>query len=354
MDKIILFFVLLYNFFVKKFRFNWIKFTLTTLALLFLTWYYINCQKIFFSSNVITIDRLLGNDSLIDVRIDSKIMSSIFESAFYKGIVDQKNWGNTVNIIGIKALADSTANIFSKEKMCLYPDTVRERYELYKNLIEQQYKGSNIDNLIEKIDAVYHFSFQSTKPNYSGQLIEDLKFKTDSFLVFCDFENAYEDADIINYEIFLAYDKEISLIGNEAYNYPFGLILSNYKLFSYLSPIDISKLYYEIYVLKPTNVPEKENISAFSVDFMGHTEFSEMSPTPDYIDLSSIKFNTEDKLNQLNFNGVYFHAKLTDNETVQNTRIFIITALMSGLFAYWATLFYSLIITIVNSIRNNK
>ncbi|MCH5221306.1 MAG: hypothetical protein J1F05_03125 [Muribaculaceae bacterium] len=175
---------------------------------------------------------------------------------------------------------------------------------------------------------------------------KDIAYFDENYLMFCDY--AYEDKENLEYSVYLGYDGELNMSGSDEHNFIYGFLLINYDLFSFLSPIDISKMYYEI-VLFSLSINGDVN-PAFIIDFGSHTEFSEMYPTPDYKDVSRIKFYDKEKIKCLQ-NGLRFHAKITDNEVVQTTKMFIITTFLSALFAYWTALFYNLIISILKAIR---
>ena len=76
------------------------------------------------------------------------------------------------------------------------------------------------------------------------------------------------------------------------------------------------------------------NIDSLSltIDFVGATEFSNMTPSPDMTTMSSIVFTDKSKIEQISKHGLRFHAKFKELENRQNVRLFFLTAVMSALF----------------------
>ena len=63
-------------------------------------------------------------------------------------------------------------------------------------------------------------------------------------------------------------------------------------------------------------------------DFVGSTDFSQMIPKPDIIDMSSITFSDPKKIAQIKENGLTFHAHFKEKDGLQTIRLFAATALM--------------------------
>lgn len=348
MGRIFLFIIILYNFLFKNIKFNWIRFLFVTGVLVIIILYYISCQKIYVNQTFIGVNRILGQDTLTDLSLYIKLNCDVFSSSFYE---ENSEWGNNTNIFGIEAIADSSANIFSEVNFKSNSDSLNSIIRTYKELFLDKFKtidGIEISQLINKIDAVYQISIVSTKPKYIGTIFKtipepffDIKRNIVGF-----YDYLYEDEKGFEYNMVIGYDNNISIKGKDYMDY--GLVLSDFKLFSFISPVDISKIYYNIeYSGEPLN--------SLSIDFGSHTEFSDMYPVPDIKDFSSIKFLYSKELDKLyHFHGMTFHAKVTDNETVQTTKMYIITTFMSAVFAYWITLFYKLVLFFIKLVKRPK
>jgi hypothetical protein len=145
----------------------------------------------------------------------------------------------------------------------------------------------------------------------------------------------------------------------EHYLYQLSPSLS-YHIFQYYSPIDISQVYVNFKVTtlqnhKPiANNPKLETISSLTFDFVGNTVFSEMSPSPDEINMHQIIFTDSTKIADIRENGIIFHADLTDNKNVQTARMFLVTTILSFLVAYWVKLFLQVIKNLSSKISKKR
>lgn len=91
-------------------------------------------------------------------------------------------------------------------------------------------------------------------------------------------------------------------------------------------------------VFQPTT-PLKE----LKVDFGGPTEFLAMYPEPDVMTVSGFMFTDSLKLQQIMSDGIEFHAKFPQTESLQNARMFVVTTLISILISVVFTLSYQII-----------
>lgn len=89
-------------------------------------------------------------------------------------------------------------------------------------------------------------------------------------------------------------------------------------------------------------------------EFIGATEFSKMQPVPDKITMSSIEFSDPVKILDIKLNGLKFHAKFTELENKQYIRMFVVTALLSGMIMIFIALFFSGIIKYVIHQREKR
>ncbi len=116
------------------------------------------------------------------------------------------------------------------------------------------------------------------------------------------------------------------------------------KIFEIIEIGDKEKLYFSTYAL-----------NSLTIDYIAPAEFSEIiTPEPDEKTISSIRYTDKNKLGQIAKDGLRFHVKFPDMENIQNIRIFMLTALLTGLAAI---LFRSLFIIgyhLWNQYKNNS
>ncbi len=95
---------------------------------------------------------------------------------------------------------------------------------------------------------------------------------------------------------------------------------------SWFSFEDISQQYYEI-KLRTYDIDS----TTLSVDFCGVAEFSQMIPEPDEVGMSSVVFTDFDKIEQIERDGLKFHARFKEVENMQQIRLFLLTSVMAGI-----------------------
>lgn len=84
-------------------------------------------------------------------------------------------------------------------------------------------------------------------------------------------------------------------------------------------------------------------LTEFKVDFLGPVELLPMNPTPDVVSISGFEFTDSLKLQQIMQNGLEFHAKFPQTESLQSARIFFLTAFISLFFTLLCTLGYRIV-----------
>ena len=94
---------------------------------------------------------------------------------------------------------------------------------------------------------------------------------------------------------------------------------------------NISQFYYTLDV-NAHNHPEY--INKIKIDFGGAVDFSEINPTPDRIDYSSIYFTDKDKINQISHKGLKFYCESLETKNVQEIRIFLLSTIATFFFGY--------------------
>ncbi len=115
------------------------------------------------------------------------------------------------------------------------------------------------------------------------------------------------------------------------------------------SMFDISQSYFDM-ELKCVSVDSV----ILKIDFVGATDFSEMSPKPDSIDMSSISFCDPQKIEQIRKNGLIFHAHFKEKDGLQTIRLFAVTALMCVFTPKLLMCIINLIMLTVASIRRPR
>lgn len=78
----------------------------------------------------------------------------------------------------------------------------------------------------------------------------------------------------------------------------------------------------------------------FKIDFMGPVELLPMNPEPDVVSMTGFEFSDSLKLRQIMHDGLAFHARFPQTESLQSARIFFLTVIISLLFTWLCTLIY--------------
>ena len=80
-----------------------------------------------------------------------------------------------------------------------------------------------------------------------------------------------------------------------------------------------------------------------TIDYEGPTEFSDhIYPAPDSITLSSIIYKDKKKIEMIGRKGLRYHAKFPDMENRQESRIFVLSGIVTGLCALLLKYFWRL------------
>ncbi|MBE6213595.1 MAG: hypothetical protein E7131_02810 [Rikenellaceae bacterium] len=145
--------------------------------------------------------------------------------------------------------------------------------------------------------------------------------------------------------------------GNE---FRFGTNLTSSALTAFpsiLSPWDISQRTYRIqyksdgvrvndYTIGYTTNDRWEPttpLAEFKIDFLGPVELLPMNPEPDVVSMTGFEFTDSLKLRQIMLNGLEFHARFPQTESLQSARIFFLTTFISLFFTLLCTLIYRMI-----------
>ena len=87
-------------------------------------------------------------------------------------------------------------------------------------------------------------------------------------------------------------------------------------------------------------------------NFVGATDFSEMIPKPDIIEMSSITFSDPQKIERIKKEGLQFHAHFKEKDGLQTIRLFAVTALLCVITPTLLMYLLSAIILAISSIRD--
>lgn len=90
------------------------------------------------------------------------------------------------------------------------------------------------------------------------------------------------------------------------------------------SPYDISQAYFQYKIRFPHTLRHR---SMLEIDYGGATEFSNIAPQPDSTSMSAIYYYDEEKLERIEKDGIWLHAKFRQLENLQILRMFVITTL---------------------------
>ncbi len=84
-------------------------------------------------------------------------------------------------------------------------------------------------------------------------------------------------------------------------------------------------------------------LTEFKIDFLGPVELLPMNPEPDIISMTGFEFTDSLKLRQIQRDGLEFHARFPQTESLQSARVFFLTVIISALFTWLCTLIYRII-----------
>lgn len=73
------------------------------------------------------------------------------------------------------------------------------------------------------------------------------------------------------------------------------------------------------------------------------TDFGTLYPKPDVMTYGAIRYTDPNKLNQIAWNGLEYHAEFPDMENFQDVRLFAITTIVTILITIFFKLIYSLL-----------
>lgn len=221
------------------------------------------------------------------------------------------------NISEITPLVSQFKNIITSKRIA----TLRE-YAIQKapNLTEftsYTHLWNNSLNSFPKITTPWDISQRSYKINYYSDGYDiNFRHKTNKEEVSKQNIRRYRNGNINQ-----IYSTDCETIGDSIiqYSYVPKVTKNNEELF------------------QPTT-PLKE----LKVDFGGPTEFLAMYPEPDLITVSGFIFTDSLKLRQIMSDGIEFHAKFPQTESLQNARMFVVTTLISILISVIFTLCYKI------------
>ena len=126
------------------------------------------------------------------------------------------------------------------------------------------------------------------------------------------------------------------------------LTTAPYSRPSWWSLYDVSQSYYII------RLEGNMKVKSLEFDFVGAVDFSTMYPEPDVLTMNSISFVDLQKIQEIKEHGLKFHAKFIELERNQTIRLFIVSAVLSALFAIFIAVFVLCCCRVLRSCRNNR
>lgn len=102
---------------------------------------------------------------------------------------------------------------------------------------------------------------------------------------------------------------------------------------------DFSKLV-EVIRIPPSSA---QFVKSLTIDYMCPTDFGTLYPKPDVMTYGAIRYTDPNKLNQIAWNGLEYHAEFPDMENFQDVRLFAITTIVTILITIFFKLIYSLL-----------
>ncbi len=188
--------------------------------------------------------------------------------------------------------------------------TIGTEYEVIEPYKDTHVTTTYFDGKEEKrkeYDVKNHYYYKHVKTDDSGSLAEFY------------FVSSKDDNSI----------PVIAYYGNNSFGHPSLIMAAE----------DISKLVEVVYIgnldkLKKQHAGAWAFTNSLTIDYDGPTDFSDhISPAPDSITLSSIIYTDKGKIEQIGRKGLRFHASFPDMENRQETRIFVLSGIITGLCA---------------------
>lgn len=122
---------------------------------------------------------------------------------------------------------------------------------------------------------------------------------------------------------------------------------------------DISQTVEVLWIDNGRDSAFNNNIKKIKYDYNGPVEFSDISPVPDYIDISSLYYTDSLKIKAIEENGLKFHVKFPDMENLQIIRMWMVTLLLGGFLGLLLKIVYNLLkesysVVFMSSIKKHK
>lgn len=111
---------------------------------------------------------------------------------------------------------------------------------------------------------------------------------------------------------------------------------------------DISQSYYNIRLC--TNSIDSLTLK---LDFNGVVDFSNMIPEPDIKGMGFIEFQNQDKIRQIQQNGLQFYGKFKELENMQTVRLLAVTTILGGIIILYVAVFFIACYHFFRWMRNN-
>lgn len=248
----------------------------------------------------------------------------------------------------ITMLRDTLKHLYSKYKRTPIKDS-RLVYLSIQTTKRQSFQPPSPRKYYEHIDSCKDCLLYTTYFNGYEAINDNIKYKD-----FFEYERKgmQEDYNSAICEDIIAVSKEDSTIAIHT-----GFSTTAFGSPDILVAEDISKFVEVIYVGDKKGNPDSLSlwsaVNNLIFDYSGPADFSNhIVPEPDEITISSIRYTDSLKIQEIGRNGLRFHVNLPDMENKQESRIFILSAIVTALGALALRYFWRIMNDLLKKLSN--
>lgn len=305
----------------------------------------------------IALDKDKGISIFLFRNYDRDDKGTLYRDSVWKKWNSRSEFSGGINVYGHGKAAEGIT-IGNKARISMVKDTLSNLYKrfrrtpiddsrlLYLSIQTTKRQSLQPPTALKNFEHIYS-SKNSIQYNtlFNGYEIVDDTIEYHKYFEY-ESKRMQDDYNSAIYENIIAVSKEDSTIA----------IHSNFSTTAFGSPNlfvaeDVSKLVEVIYVGK--NNISTDSITLWSAvknlifEYSGPAEFSEhIIPEPDKITVSSLQYTDSMKIQEIGRSGLRIHVKLPDMENKQESRIFILSAVVTALGALVLRYFWRIIIDI--------
>ena len=248
----------------------------------------------------------------------------------------------------IAMVRDTLKHVYSKYNRTPIKDS-RIVYLSIQTTKRQSLQPPSPRKYIEHIDSCKDCLLYTTFFNGYEAINDSIKYKDYFEYERKGMEEGYNSAICEN---IIAVSKEDSTISIHA-----GFSTTAFGSPNILVAEDISKFVEVIYVgdkkMNPDSLSLWSAVNNLIFDYSGPADFSNhIVPEPDEITLSSIRYTDSLKIQEIGRNGLRFHVNLPDMENKQESRIFILSAIVTALGALVLRYFWRIMNDLLKKLSN--